>query len=203
MLKLEPPRLGLKTHRAPLGNWVQQGRSDNDKVLALAPIDGTIYYPAAARIHSWDLLTSHQTDVAMPSATFDVVFLNRVFERYDHEHRKKLLTDCARMVVPGGTIMSIDGACNDAQEVFDLVKSIGFDLTDFVKRRLNNKDIIMMKPSEAAFFSSMVAIPNRKRLAKYLHELGFEQAKLENLWCACERFPISRLSVGMKWFKQK
>lgn len=203
MLKLEHPNLGLKTHKRAPTNWLTQGFGDHEDLLVLAPHGGEIYWNSVDRVKSYAYMMPGETDIDMPDAAFTVVFLNHVFERYPADGRKKILNECARMVKPGGTIISIDNTCNDAHQVFDLMYGSGHDIQDFFDRRLSNKDIVSMKPIDAAFFDTMTRVPSRKMLVPFLQGIGFPDVELEDLFKADEKFAVNRFYVGMKWRREK
>lgn len=201
-MKLEEPKLGFKIYRMAISKWMSKGCRKTDTVLSMC-FNGSkngLFCPNNAQLHSWTYLDQDQYLINMPSNFYDFIFISNVLEHYKIESSKKLIKECKRMLKKGGIIASYSKACNDGQEVYDIVKDKIVDKEYFLKNRLYDKDIVMLKPDDAAFFSSRIIAPNRKRLVEIMKEMGISDANLEmGLWGVKEKTPIRRLQVGLKW----
>lgn len=204
-MRLEEPKLGLKFHRISISKWMSEGCRKGDKVLSMALIgskDG-IFCPDQTNLHSWSYLDKNQYLVDMPSNFYNFIFLTNVIEYYNIEYARKLIKECKRMVKKGGIIASCSRACNDGQEIYDIVKhKSNIDISKFVNNRLSDNEIILLKPDDAAFFPSKTIAPNRRRLVQIMKSMGIEDANLEmGLWGVKEKVAIRKLQVGLKWVR--
>lgn len=201
MLRLEAPQLSLPVKKIPFQQWLwQASRCDEGSVIAsIAHENGTIFAPKKVDLNSYSFLPSNVSTLDFPSNFYDAVFIHCLLEMSDLEHRRKLLLECGRVLKPGGRIVSVSRACDDNQEVFDLMYPTGIDVSSFVNSRLNSKDIAVLRPTESVFIKSVVRMSQRKLLVEYLHKVGIVEAKLEHLWKAGTNFATNRLLVGMMW----
>lgn len=201
MQLLETPLLRIPTNKQTFARWANLlgNVRENDVILSCA-IPNKLYCPAGVELHSWDFLGS-RTTLDFPSSFYDVVYLNHVLEHHGEEDRRKLVREGLRCLKPGGQMFACSIACNDQEEVYRFADQHGYGVDRFLATRLNNRDIASLRPTDAAFFKSMVVVPDRKRFVSYLHEQGFSSAKLEDMWSVKGTFPVSRLSVGMRWVK--
>jgi SAM-dependent methyltransferase len=199
---LEGPQLGLKTYRAEPGNWLSKDLGGSSRVLTLAMQGDSPHFPKGVEHHSWEYFEEGQMSIQHPDASFDVVYLTNVLDRYEAGDRKALVAEAARVVKNGGRVIALSPACDDAIEAYDLATGYGVDTKEFVSRRLTNRDIARLRPHEAVFFLGKVVIPNRTRLVKVLQELGIA-ATLEHMWEVRDRFAIRRFQVGMSWLIQR
>jgi len=201
---LEPPKLGIKIARMDVAHWMGNltGVRADDRVLSLALIGGSIFAPSHVEVRSWHYLTVDEDTLDFPANFYDVVFLNNVLSEYQEDHRRKLLMSCLRAVKSGGKVISVCPACDDAGELYGLLKPYNFDLTKFENSRLTNKQIAVLKPTQAVFLKSTIHLADRKRLIQYIRDLGFDSVGLEHMWGIPHKFSVNRLMIGLLWQKK-
>lgn len=198
--ELEGPLLALKTYRADPSNWLQQGLGETSRVLSITSKGCEPYLPKRVAHHSWEYLDEEFLGIEYPDASFDAVYITDVLERLPFHERRDLIREAARVCTNGGRIVAYSPACDDGEEAYELIKGYVVDVGEFLNRRLSNKDIVRVKPHEAAFFQTRQVVPGRERLLKALQDLGID-ATLEHMWGVKEdvRFAIKRFHVGMIW----
>lgn len=200
-MSLEHPQLSIKTLRSSVNQWLTKNCTGKEVILSISTGDTPIFSPKGTVPHSWHKITKEDYSLLeFPSNFYDIVIIYDALSILTPEHRKKFILEAARTLNNGGVILAITPACNDAEEVYNFMNSIGFDTTAFAKARLTNKELVGLRPTEAIFLEDSTVIPNRKRLVSYLKEMGFA-VTLEELWTAGTRFPVKRLYAGLKWKK--
>ena len=201
MNKLEKPVLGIKTMNAPPHSWIARGIREEDLVLSLQMDDGSMF-PGVVP-HYWKSLKPNEIEFDLPSAVYNFVILNEVLECYDSEHKKKLIKECKRVTKNGGIVAAVSKCCHHGQELFDLVRMRKINIDKFCNRRLSNKDIAVLQPSAAVFFSQTIISPNRRRLLEVMNNMGIDDVDLERMWGFPEKLAINSFYVGLKWGVQR
>jgi SAM-dependent methyltransferase len=196
--KLEGPQLGIKTLKGKPGNWLSRGLGDTSKVLSMAMLGEEPFFSSAMKDPCWEHFMPGHLNIDAPDASFDAVYLTGILNRYSPEDQKKLIAEAARVTKNGGRVVAYSPACDDAQEALDLATDYGLDTTEFVSRRLTNRDIARLRPHEASFFQGKVVVPSKERLITVMKGFGLE-ATLEHMWQVKDRFAIKRFHVGMSW----
>lgn len=194
---LEGPLLGIKTFKCKPTNWLAQGLGDTSRVLTICMKEKSPYWPSNVMYTLQKSFSDGEILLNEPDASYDAVYLTGVIEHYDRQQQLELLGEAARVTRNGGRVVAYSPACDDAEEAFELAKKYGLDTTKFKSGRLSNKDIVRLKPHNAAFFQDLTVLPNSTRLVKVLNELGLD-ATLEHMW-GIKSFAIRRFHVGMSW----
>lgn len=200
-MRFEKPNLPIPFRKTFPVEWMWKvsGCDENSAVASMAMKDAALFAPpAAADLTSWMYLEAGEASFSLPTAYYDAVFIMYALEHYSTEKRRDLILECGSLVKPGGKVVAVSLACDDGQEILDLMEPTGVDVSTFVEARLNNADISRLRPSDAVFLKGMDVIPTRKRLVKYIRSFNIE-CELNHLWKAGNSYAVNRLSVGMIW----